>query len=163
MTIAQRQMPTEVERIVEQLRLSFEGGAWAGPSVREALQGVNVVTASQRAFPGAHTIWQLTMHLAANEKVVFDRLHGSRFHEIGPTELWSSQPYPTEAAWAGALRELEQGHFALRLAISEKIKDEQLCTQVPTREHTWYDELHGTVQHNFYHAGQIVLLKKALR
>lgn len=157
------QSRTEVERIVEQLRFSFEGGAWAGPSVREALAGVNVAKASQRAFRDAHTIWQLANHLAANEKVVFDRLHGSRFDEIGPTELWSPQPYPTEAAWDAALRELERGHLALRQAVTEKIADEQLYGNVPTRQHTWYDELHGTVQHNFYHAGQIVLLKKALR
>ena len=154
---------TEIERIVEQLRCSFEGCAWAGPSVREALEGVSVVTASQHAFRDAHTIWQLTNHLAANEKVVVDRLHGSRFAEIGPTELWTPQPYPTKAAWDAALRELERGHLALRQAIIEKIKDEQLYSSVPTRDHTWYDELHGTVQHNFYHAGQIVLLKKALR
>jgi uncharacterized damage-inducible protein DinB len=154
--------PREVERIVEQLRMSFEGGAWAGPSVREALDGVNVVKASQRAFRDGYTIWQLTDHLAANEKVVFDRLHGSRFHEIGPAELWAPQPYPTEAAWAAALKTLEAGHLALRQAVA-KIPDEQLYQPVPTREHTWYDELHGTVQHNFYHAGQIALLKKALR
>ena len=32
-------MRREVERIETQLRLSFEGAAWHGPSVLEALEG----------------------------------------------------------------------------------------------------------------------------
>jgi len=153
---------TEVERIVEQLRLSFEGEAWAGPSVLEALAGVTAELAAQRAFRSAHTIWELTLHLAANEGLVLDRLRGSRFASPSATGLWLPQPKSTEAAWNAALRNLEEGHLALRKTIGE-LKDAQLWESVPTRDHTWYDELQGTVQHNFYHAGQIVLLKKALQ
>ena len=152
----------EMERIIEEIRLSFEGEAWAGPGVRESLHGISVITASQRAFRDAHTIWELTDHLAANDKLVFDRMHGSRFEDIGPTELWSPQPYPTDAAWVAALRRLEEGHLALRKAVAN-FPLEQLYENVPTRDHTWYTEFHGLSQHYLYHAGQIVLLKKALR
>jgi len=153
---------SEVECLVEQFRAAFEGEAWAGPSVREAVQGVDVKMASQRAFRDAHTIWELVMHLINNDRMICDRLAGSRFASPTPTELWTRQPYPTESGWQNTLKQLGQTHLRLRTAISA-VRVSQLPEKVPTREHTWYDELNGCAQHYMYHAGQIVLLKKALK
>ena len=36
----------------------------------------SITQAFQRAFRDAHTIWQLVMHLGANERMVLDRLGG---------------------------------------------------------------------------------------
>jgi uncharacterized damage-inducible protein DinB len=153
---------SEVERLVQQLCASFEGEAWAGPSVREALNDVSVVTASQRAFRDGHTIWELVLHLISNDRMICDRLAGSRFASPTPAELWSLQPYPTDAGWQQSLCELETTHLMLRKAMAQ-VPDAQLAQKLPGRDHTWFDELNGCAQHNMYHAGQIVLLKKALR
>ena len=152
---------SETERIVEQLRRSYEGEAWHGPSVLEALQGVTVVSASERPFHNAHTIWELVDHLRLTERLVFDRLHGKRFPVPPISEGWQPQPYPTEAAWKQALDALHRGHMELREAMTG-VKNEKLPELIPQRDHTYYEELLGIVQHNVYHAGQIALLKKAL-
>ena len=47
----------------------------------------------------------------------------------------------------------------LREAIMN-LEDEQLEQPVPGRDFPLYLLLHGVVQHNLYHAGQIALLKK---
>jgi len=152
---------TEIERIIEQLRKSYEGEAWHGPSVLESLQGVSVASAAQRAFHNAHTIWEIVEHLRLTERLVYDRLHGQRFAHSTPTELWRPQPRPTESAWKDQLDALQRGHIELRSAIA-KLRDEKLAERMPQRDDTYYDLLHGIVQHNIYHAGQISLLKKAL-
>ncbi len=41
-----------------------------------------------------------------------------------------------------------------------KLPHAKLSETVPGREYSVYCLLHGVVQHNLYHAGQIALLKK---
>jgi hypothetical protein len=55
---------TELARLEEQLQRSFEGEAWHGPSLRETLDGVTAEEASRHPIPGAHSIWELVLHLA---------------------------------------------------------------------------------------------------
>jgi hypothetical protein len=42
------------------------------------------------------------------------------------------------------------------------VDEEDLAEQVPGKEHSVYTMLHGIIQHDLYHAGQIALLKKAV-
>ena len=67
---------TTTERLVDQLRRSAEGDAWHGPSVREALEGVTVSDASAHPIPGAHSIRELVLHMAAGIQLVLRRLNG---------------------------------------------------------------------------------------
>src|SRR5262245_14964740 len=54
----------ETNRLADQLERSFRGGAWHGPSVEEALDGVDAETAAARQVSNAHTIGELTAHIA---------------------------------------------------------------------------------------------------
>jgi uncharacterized damage-inducible protein DinB len=69
-------MKTELERLDEQLRLSFEGEAWHGPSVMEAIDGVTADVARAHPIAGAHSIWELVLHLAATYRLVLRRVDG---------------------------------------------------------------------------------------
>jgi hypothetical protein len=55
----------ELPRIVDQLRRAFEGDAWHGPSVLEALTGVNAKMAAAKPIPTAHSIWEIVEHIGA--------------------------------------------------------------------------------------------------
>ena len=67
-------MGHEIERIETQLRLSFEGPAWHGPSVLEALEGVSAEDAAEHPIEGAHSIWELVLHLIGTYRLVLRRL-----------------------------------------------------------------------------------------
>lgn len=41
--------------------------------------------------------------------------------------------------------------------------DELLADTVPGRSDSFYDNLHGIIQHDLFHAGQIVLLRRGGR
>jgi hypothetical protein len=41
--------------------------------------------------------------------------------------------------------------------------ESRLSDNAPNRDHSFYVLLHGMVQHDLYHAGQIAILKKAAR
>lgn len=86
---------TEVERIVDQLNRAFEGEAWHGPAVVEILEGITAPQAAARPLHGAHSIWEITLHIAAWERAVLRRLHGERA-ELLTEEDWPAVPMTDE-------------------------------------------------------------------
>ncbi len=149
----------ETERIAEQTRKMFAGGAWHGPAVLEVLAGVDAQTAAAKPIPGAHSIWELALHLVATQDVILRRLRGE---EAGrrDEEFWPAVPEPTEAEWRRTLDRLGRQDEALREAVAA-FPDERLGDPLMTGGSPAYDNLHGHVQHAAYHAGQIALLRKA--
>ena len=153
-------MSTELERIDDQLRRAFEGGAWHGPSVLEILKDVTASQATARPLPGAHNIGELVLHIAAWEDACRRRLEGDRA-ELSDSEDWRAMAGTDEAAWEQVKALLIDGHRRLREAIAkadESRLDEPIVPGMPSV----YITLHGVIQHDLYHAGQIAILKKAV-
>jgi hypothetical protein len=63
-----------------------------------------------------------------------------------------------ESEWQELLQVLERTNAELCAAVAA-LDDERLRDQVPGRDYSLYILLHGVVQHNLYHAGQIAILK----
>jgi uncharacterized damage-inducible protein DinB len=153
---------TEIERILDQFRRAYEGEAWHGPSVREALVGITAEQAHARPLANAHSIWELVQHIAVWENVGRRRLTGDRAPiEISTPEDWPPAEDQSEAAWDRAKAALDRGHQALVAAIA-KVAESRLDEPIFEGMSTVYVTLHGVIQHDLYHAGQIAMLKKAL-
>jgi uncharacterized damage-inducible protein DinB len=153
---------TEIERILDQLKRAYEGNAWHGPSVREALAGVTAAQAHARPLTNAHSIRELIQHIAVWESVGRRRLEGDRAAiEISSPEDWPPADDTSEAAWEQAKAALDRGHQALHEAIA-RISEERLDEPILAGLSTVYVTVHGVIQHDLYHAGQIAMLKKAL-
>ena len=151
---------SEIDRIADQLRRAYEGEAWHGPSLREILAGITVEQAARRPLPQAHSIWELVLHIAAWESIVRRRLGGEAV-EATPEQDWPPVRDSSDAAWKKTLDDLDRGHHQLRQAIAA-LTDDRLSRRVAGKDYSIYGMLHGLVQHDLYHAGQIALLKKAL-
>ena len=152
---------SELERIVDQLQRAYRGEAWHGPSIREVLDGVDADAASARPVPNAHTIRELVVHVVVWEQEALARLAGKGRDDLPPEEDWPAGA----GAWADLLDELDAAHERLTSAISEldaEPGDEALDETVAGSPGTVYHLLHGVIQHNLYHAGQMAILKKAL-
>jgi len=154
---------TEVQRIREQFQRAFNGEAWHGPSVLKILDGVTAQQAAAHPIPGAHSIWELTLHIAAWENACRRRLEGD------PAQLSDEEDWPTiedtgEEAWHATQQHLRDNHQALLDAIAaldESNLDRPIIEDAETPFSSVYVTLHGAVQHDLYHAGQIAILKKA--
>jgi uncharacterized damage-inducible protein DinB len=154
----------EVERIADQFKRAFDGEAWHGPSVLALLEGVTAEQAAAHPIAGAHSIWELTLHIGAWESACLRRLQGDPA-QLSDEEDWPSVGDPSEDAWTAAKNELRVGHQALLDELSgldDSRLDEPIIEDAPTSFSSVYVTLHGGVQHNLYHAGQIALLRKAL-
>ncbi len=153
---------SEASRIADQLRRAFDGDAWHGDSVLEILNGVTAAQAAARPITHAHSIWELVLHIAAWDGAVLGRLSGAAV-ELADAENFPPVKDTSEAAWRKALAGVRRVHEELVSAVSV-LPDSRLGEMVPGKQgahYTFYYMLHGVVQHELYHAGQIALLKKA--
>ena len=150
---------TEIERISDQLKRAFEGGAWHGPSVKEVLEGVTAEKAAARPVSGAHSIWELVLHIAVWENAVKRWVRGESYN-VSDEQNWPAIKDAGEPAWKKALEALEKGHMELRETIS-RLSDSDLDKILKQPKPSVYQLLHGVIQHDLYHAGQIAVLKKA--
>lgn len=149
----------ETERIREQLEHAFAGGAWHGPSVLEILENVTAGQALERPIAGAHSIWELVLHIKAWDDACRRRLLGDRA-ELPDEEDWPPVDETSDEAWDKTLAALREGHQKLAAAIAT-VDEARLDEPILQGMATVYATLHGTVQHDLYHAGQIAILKKA--
>jgi uncharacterized damage-inducible protein DinB len=150
---------SETARIADQLKRAFAGDAWHGPALMEILAGVDAASAAARPISNAHTIWELTLHISAWDGVILRRIAG-KVASPSDEENFPKIRDKSDAAWRATLTELQRRHEELLRVISE-MPDSRLTGQVPGKDYDFYFLLHGTVQHALYHAGQIVLLKRA--
>ena len=147
---------SEIQRIQDQLRRAFEGEAWHGPSLMELLEGVDAARAAARPLPRAHSIWEIVLHIAACEDEARRRIEGDAVEPA--LEAWPPVHNSDEAAWREAIAVLTRGQEALRRSIA-KLDDTGLGARAPGKEYDIYVLLHGVIQHDLYHAGQIAVLK----
>ena len=152
---------SETARIADQLHRAFTGDAWHGDSVLEILDGVTAAQAAARPIKNAHSIWELVLHIAAWDGAVLRRLGGTAV-ELSDAENFPPVTETSEAAWRKTLAEVRRVHEQLIKTVAA-LPGSRLDQMVPGKEgahYTFYYMLHGVVQHELYHAGQIALLKK---
>jgi uncharacterized damage-inducible protein DinB len=152
---------SEAARIADQLRRAFDGEAWHGDSLFEILKGVSAKQAVARPVANAHSIWELVLHITAWDGAVLRRF-GGVVVELADAENFPHVTDEGEAAWRKALAEVRRVHQELIDAVA-KLPDSRLDEMVPGKEgahYNFYYMLHGVLQHELYHAGQIALLKK---
>jgi len=154
-------MNAEISRLDEQLKRAFEGEAWHGPSVLESLAGVSAAQASSHPIAGVHSIWELVLHMRSDYDLVIRRLAGDG-RQLTADEDWPACPEPTEENWKQTVQEMKRLNETLRQSVRDfpvQRLDEPLVHEVA---YTAYTQFIGVTQHNVYHAGQIMRLKRAL-
>ena len=151
---------TEIKRISDQLKRAFEKDAWHGPAVLEVLAGVTAKQASARPIPNAHSIWEITLHISSWVGVLKSRVEGKWMDEPEEGD-WPSVESASPAAWEKTLKLLKTRHTGLQKSISRR-SDKDLGKPIAKGKSTLYASLHGIIQHDLYHAGQMAVLKKGV-
>ena len=152
---------TETERIADQIERAFDGDAWHGDSLLKILKDVTAKQAAATPIAHAHSIWEIVNHIRAWRPAIEARLNG-QVRELAGVADWPPVTDTSEHAWRDCIRDLCQRHESFIKAV-RAFPESKLSENAPNREHTYYVMLHGMVQHDLYHAGQIAILKKAVR
>jgi uncharacterized damage-inducible protein DinB len=151
---------SESFRIADQLRRAFYGVAWHGPAMLELLEDVDAATAAAMPMPDVHSIWELVLHVEVWDGAASRRLAGEKFQPTGLANFPLVPKKPTEGAWRKAIAHAKRTHDALVKKLAS-LPDSRLRDRVPGKKYDFFHMLHGVVQHELYHAGQIAILRKA--
>ena len=150
----------ESGRIKEQMERAFKGNAWHGSAVLELLKDVTVERANRRPIADAHTIAEIVSHMTTWKRVVTKRLGGQVVSEVPPDVDWPPSTPGSPKVWQKLVSGLKRAHTALVTA-TRKVRAQDLDRPPKNGATSRYVLLHGIVQHDLYHAGQIAILKKA--
>jgi uncharacterized damage-inducible protein DinB len=157
---------SEIERILDELEREHTGDPWHGSPLHQILTGIDAVHAARTPIPGAHSIWEIVLHMTGWKSEVAQRVTGAPAGEPAAGD-WPAIGEPTDARWRAALDGLEAAHRQL-IASIRSLPEGRLFE--PTNDPrnrplgtgvSHYVLLHGIVQHDVYHAGQIAILKHA--
>jgi uncharacterized damage-inducible protein DinB len=149
----------EIARLSDQLERGYRGDAWHGTPLRSLLTGVDAAVAAERQVSGVHSIWELTSHITFWMDAVRRRLAGEVL-SLQDGDDWAVIDSRNSFRWRDTLAALDASHEHLLAAVSA-LSPADLERVVPVMGYTNYVMLHGVLQHNLYHAGQIAMLLKA--
>ncbi len=147
--------------LARRIECAVTGPAWHGPALAELLSAVTPAQAAAHPIAGAHSIWELVLHIASWATIAEERLSGEPSNEPDDETDWPPVPRATARAWAKALDRLAASHFSLAAAVRD-LDTSALDERVPGRIYTVRTMLHGVIEHGAYHGGQVALMTKAL-
>jgi uncharacterized damage-inducible protein DinB len=159
---------SEIDHLIAELSHAHAGDPWHGPSRAAVLANIGWEEAARRPPGGAHSIWELVLHMAAWTREVARRLHDgvARPPELGD---WPSVPEPSAEAWSETRAALDRAHAELLTAL-RTFPEQRLGERVGAERDaplgagvSYRAMLHGLAQHDAYHSGQIALLARIMR
>ncbi|MEM9556549.1 MAG: DinB family protein [Acidobacteriota bacterium] len=149
------------KRLAYAIARAVTGPVWHGPTLGELLRDVDTADAAAHPVAGAHSIWELVLHIAVWAEIAAERLDGRALEFPPPAEDWPAPEPASDEAWAAARERLEHAYRTLSAKVAG-LEAEQLDAMVAGQDHPVWAMLHGVIEHACYHGGQIGLLRRAL-
>ncbi len=144
------------------------GDAWHGPSWRDVLAGLSARQGAERVVPTAHTIYELVHHTAAWAAEVARRLGGAGPAMPHEGDFPPNDTVVDDVAWQRVTARLTAAHDELLAAIERfdaSRLDERIAAErdAPLGSGVSYRAtIAGLLAHTAYHAGQAMLLRRAI-
>ncbi len=135
---------------------------WHGPATLELVADLSPAEAAAYPIPGAHSIWELVLHMSVWAEIPRARLEGKSLEPPPPERDWPAPEAPTADHWRAAIDRLIAAYTELSQAV-KVLEAADLDRPIGTSEYTAATMLNGVVEHGCYHGGQIALLKRAVR
>jgi uncharacterized damage-inducible protein DinB len=155
-------MHSTAAQLSNHIKRTVAGPMWHGPSLDDLLASVSSDQAAARPIPGAHSIWEIVLHVTAWAEIALARLHGQRTGDPAPDEDWPPVRGSDAAAnWQAALERLRESYRALATD-TRRLEPSAFDEKVAGADYSVSNLLHGVIEHGTYHGGQIALLKRAL-
>jgi uncharacterized damage-inducible protein DinB len=148
----------EISRMAELLKETFNGTAWHGPSVMKVVKNVEVDTAFKKVEP-IHTIAELVAHMTSWRNFAIKRLLGQQEFDVMEKDNFPEFRQTDHSTWTEIITRLEDSQEVL-LETLFKCEDQRLLEMVENKAYNYYTLIHGIIQHDIYHTGQIILISK---
>jgi uncharacterized damage-inducible protein DinB len=143
----------QIQIIIKQIQRVFNGPAWHGPSVIEALSKIDEQRKNS-SFKNSHSIIELIAHMTSWRKFVIAKLNGDESYSVS-----NEMNFPKPSDLNEAMAELKSSQEDLVKLVSS-FPEERLADKVTGQTYSYQTMLHGILHHDLYHLGQISLLNR---
>jgi uncharacterized damage-inducible protein DinB len=137
------------------------GEPWHGFPTRRILDGITAPQAAARPGGGAHSIWEIVLHMTAWTREAEARLAGRAPGDPEDGDWPAPGGAPTAEAWQAARTALDRAQDSLAKTVGQ-VPDDLWAQRfdTPVTVKTRLETLEGLAVHHAYHAGQIAVLKR---
>jgi uncharacterized damage-inducible protein DinB len=155
-------MNKEIQYIISSLQRTLEGEPWYGRPVMAMLEEIDPAMAYKKLNKNSHSLADLLYHIIAWAEFTLRRLERDQekddtyFNEID----WRAID-PAVHTWQEGIKQFSNLNQQI-ISILQQKDDNLLKEMVDFREYNFRFLMHGYIQHNIYHIGQIAYLKKLL-
>lgn len=151
----------EIKRITSLFEKLYTGDPWIDVNITSSLANISAQQASGRLLKNSNSIWEIVNHMINWRRNVLKRLQGKPIKTPG-NNYFAPVTDITEAAWRKTLKKFEvtQEQWLSHLS---NLKAGDLSKVYPVNEMTFYEHIHGIIQHDAYHLGQIRLLMTQIK
>lgn len=149
----------EISRLADQLERSLHGGAWHGPALGEALEGVDRDLAHWHPPGGVHSILELVAHVTYDIDLCRLRIRTPEPEETLGDDDWATPDESRGDSWTTVRAALDRAHKRLQTTL-QGLDDARLDDAVEGSDPTVRGLLLGLLQHNAYHGGQIAIVRR---
>lgn len=148
----------ESQRIAQLFKALFDGHPWLEVNLLDTLNTITATSAEKQLYNNQPSIWQLLNHVVNWRNTVLDRLHGNII-DSPANNYFETIPNTSASEWQEAIHALcvSQQKWINYL---DQLDDADLEKIYPGNMASYYDNIHGILQHDAYHLGQIRLLAK---
>ena len=148
-------------RIRQELLALFEGGH-AHVAAENALAGLAPELRGSRPEGGSHSVWELLEHLRiAQEDILRYVVDPEWKSPKWPEGYWPTARTPTPEQWDASLRAFARDLGAVAELVRDPARD--LTAPLPhAKKHTVLREVLLVADHNAYHLGQVVEVRRRL-
>ncbi|MEP7108015.1 MAG: DinB family protein [Ferruginibacter sp.] len=150
----------ETERIATLFVDIYNGEPWVDVTLMGTLKNLTAETAAKKVNPSWNSIWEIVKHITSWRENVLQRVQGN-ITQSPPDNYFTPVRDQSEKAWQDDLKALKNSQQQW-IAFLHGINEDDLGKIYPGNSASYYKNIHGIIQHDAYHLGQIVLLAKAV-
>jgi len=155
-------MRKQIGHIISSLHTVVEGEPWFGKPVMTVLHEVDPKIVYKKPNDASHSLIELLYHMITWAEFTLKRIEGEEDDDITAFDKLDWRQIDTNGhTWDKAVAQFKVTNDLIIEALQAK-NDEFLGGKVDYREYNFRFLLHGLIQHNIYHAGQIAYLRKLL-
>jgi len=149
----------EINRIKKLIGDHFNGEPWLDVNIVETLKNISAEQAAKK-IDNLNSIWQIVNQMILWREVLWKKLNGNTVF-VSENNFFEEIENTSENEWKLLLKRLEHSQKIILNFLSEQIQFDY--DNVFQNGHTYYEHLQAILQHDAYHLGQIVLLKKLIQ
>lgn len=146
------------QRLAGEFRKLFNGQSWIDVNIMDTLTPLTSGQAAAKPFSHANSIWEIVNHLISWRETILKRMQG----DLAPSpenNFFEPVRDHAEAAWQKTLQQFQSSQYEWMNTI-DGVDDDWLEVMWEPGSQSRYELIQGILQHDSYHLGQIVILKK---